>query len=115
MSLLARRTALAPILVALLLLATTTWISTLLVNLSPFMRFDGYFVLSDLLDMPTDRADELREWSQVITFALEPASTMDDLKLVDDAFAQLIPYLFEIIEKRRSAPGDDLLSALIAV
>jgi cytochrome P450 len=72
-------------------------------------------VISDLLDMPTDRADELREWSQVITFALEPASTMDDLKLVDDAFAQLIPYLFEIIEKRRSAPGDDLLSALIAV
>lgn len=34
------------------LLATTTWISTLLVNLSPFMRFDGYFALSDFLDMP---------------------------------------------------------------
>ena len=32
------------------LLATTTWVSTLLVNCSPFMRFDGYFVLSDWLD-----------------------------------------------------------------
>ena len=72
-------------------------------------------VISDLLDMPTERADELREWSQVITFALEPASTMDDLLLVDEAFAQLIPYLFDIIEKRRARPGDDLLSALIAV
>ncbi|MFM8564329.1 MAG: cytochrome P450 [Acidimicrobiia bacterium] len=72
-------------------------------------------VISDLLDMPTERADELREWSQVITFALEPASTMDDLRLVDEAFAQLIPYLFDIIEKRRARPGDDLLSALIAV
>ncbi|NDB04480.1 MAG: cytochrome P450 [Acidimicrobiia bacterium] len=72
-------------------------------------------VISDLLNMPTDRADELRDWSQVITFALEPASTMDDLAKVDEAFAQLIPYLFEIIEHRRAHPGDDLLSALIAV
>jgi putative peptide zinc metalloprotease protein len=33
-------------------LASTTWIMTLAVNLSPFMRFDGYFVASDLLDFP---------------------------------------------------------------
>lgn len=31
------------------LLATTTWISTLLINVSPFMRFDGYFILMDAL------------------------------------------------------------------
>jgi putative peptide zinc metalloprotease protein len=31
------------------LLATTTWIMTLAVNLSPFMRFDGYYLLADLL------------------------------------------------------------------
>ncbi len=29
--------------------ATTSWISSLMVNLNPFMRFDGYFALSDLL------------------------------------------------------------------
>jgi putative peptide zinc metalloprotease protein len=33
-------------------LASTTWIMTLAVNLSPFMRFDGYFVFSDLIDFP---------------------------------------------------------------
>jgi len=33
---------------AAFLLATATWITTLLVNLNPFMRFDGYFLLSDL-------------------------------------------------------------------
>jgi len=33
-------------------LASTTWVVTLAINLSPFMRFDGYFVLSDLLDFP---------------------------------------------------------------
>jgi putative peptide zinc metalloprotease protein len=29
--------------------ATTSWISSVLINVSPFMRFDGYFALSDLL------------------------------------------------------------------
>lgn len=72
-------------------------------------------VISDLLDMPTDRADELRDWSQIITFSLEPTSTLEDLERVDDAFEKLIPYLLEIIEDRRLHPGDDLLSGLIAV
>ncbi len=72
-------------------------------------------VISDLLDMPTDRAEELRDWSQIITFSLEPTSTLDDLSLVDRAFAELIPYLIDIIEQRRRAPGADLLSALLAV
>lgn len=31
------------------LLATTTWIMTLAVNLSPFMRFDGYYLLADFI------------------------------------------------------------------
>lgn len=37
---------------AFFFLATTSWILSLGINASPFMRFDGYFVLSDLLDMP---------------------------------------------------------------
>ena len=37
---------------ALFFLATTSWLLTLAVNASPFMRFDGYFILSDLLDFP---------------------------------------------------------------
>jgi putative peptide zinc metalloprotease protein len=37
---------------ALFFLATTSWLLTLAVNVSPFMRFDGYFILSDLLDFP---------------------------------------------------------------
>jgi putative peptide zinc metalloprotease protein len=49
---------------AAFLLATTTWVSTLLVNCSPFMRFDGYFVLSDFLEMPNlhARAFALARW-----------------------------------------------------
>ncbi|MCC5979855.1 MAG: HlyD family efflux transporter periplasmic adaptor subunit [Salinarimonas sp.] len=49
---------------ATFVLATTTWIMTLAINLNPFMRFDGYFLFSDLLDMPNlqDRAFKLARW-----------------------------------------------------
>jgi cytochrome P450 len=72
-------------------------------------------VISDLLAMPTDRSDELREWGQLITLSLEPTSTLEDLDRTDGALNEMIPYLFTIIEDRRAHPGDDLLSALIAV
>lgn len=41
-----------PLRAAAFLLATTTWIMTLAINVSPFMRFDGYFILSDWMNMP---------------------------------------------------------------
>ncbi|BAN52454.1 MULTISPECIES: site-2 protease family protein [Pseudomonas] len=46
---------------ALLYLATTSWVLSLALNASPFMRFDGYFILSDLLDFPNlhERASAL--------------------------------------------------------
>ena len=49
---------------AAFLLATTTWVSTLVINASPFLRFDGYFLLMDWLDMPNlhQRAFELGKW-----------------------------------------------------
>ena len=37
---------------AVFFLATTAWVWTLAINASPFMRFDGYFILSDWLDLP---------------------------------------------------------------
>ncbi|MGY3855947.1 HlyD family efflux transporter periplasmic adaptor subunit [Aeromonas intestinalis] len=45
----------------LLYLATTSWILSLALNASPFMRFDGYFILSDLLNFPNlhERASAL--------------------------------------------------------
>jgi len=46
------------------LLSTTTWISTLAINASPFMRFDGYFLLADGLGLPNlhGRAFALARW-----------------------------------------------------
>jgi putative peptide zinc metalloprotease protein len=47
-----------------LALATTTWVSSVFLNLSPFMRFDGYFLLMDALDLPNlhPRAFALARW-----------------------------------------------------
>jgi len=46
-------------------LATVSWVATLAINLLPFMRFDGYYLLSDLLDVPNlqDRAFRLARWN----------------------------------------------------
>jgi putative peptide zinc metalloprotease protein len=45
-------------------LATTSWIATVMINISPFMRFDGYFLLSDWLGMPNlhARSFALARW-----------------------------------------------------
>jgi cytochrome P450 len=72
-------------------------------------------VISELLAMPMDRADDLREWSQALTASLEPTTTIEVLDAADAAVAELVPHLVSVIEQRRAAPGDDLLSALLAV
>lgn len=49
---------------AAFMLASATWLTTLAVNLNPFMRFDGYFLLSDLwqVDNLQGRAFALCRW-----------------------------------------------------
>jgi putative peptide zinc metalloprotease protein len=50
-------------------LATSSWLISLSINLNPFMRFDGYYVLADLINMPNLQPRsfalgrwQLREW-----------------------------------------------------
>lgn len=53
-----------PLRTAAFMLASATWITTLLINLNPFMRFDGYFLISDLwgVDNLQSRAFALCRW-----------------------------------------------------
>lgn len=59
------------------ILATTSWVMSLMINLNPCLRFDGYYLLSDWLGIPSLQSRafafgrwKLREW----LFALnEPA------------------------------------------
>lgn len=53
-----------PLKTAAFLLSSTTWISTIIINASPFMRFDGYFLASDYLMIPNlhARSFALARW-----------------------------------------------------
>ncbi len=47
-----------------LTLAGVTWVSTLVINANPFMRYDAYYILSDFFEMPMlqNRAFALGKW-----------------------------------------------------
>lgn len=49
---------------AAFLVATTSWVASVAINLSPFMRFDGYYLLSDMLGVGNlqSRAFALGRW-----------------------------------------------------
>lgn len=53
-----------PLRTSAFMLASATWITTLVINLNPFMRFDGYFLISDLwgIDNLQHRAFALCRW-----------------------------------------------------
>src|SRR5690606_37041899 len=53
-----------PFRAAAFVLATSTWILTILINASPFTRFDGYFLLADWLNLPNlhARSFALARW-----------------------------------------------------
>jgi len=46
------------------IMATITWVSSLAINASPFMRFDGYYLLSDYWNIPNlhERSGNLARW-----------------------------------------------------
>ena len=58
-------------------LASSTWLVTLAINLNPFMRFDGYYLLADTLDIANlqDRSFTLARWhlrESLFRFELPP-------------------------------------------
>ena len=61
-------------------------------------------VISDLLAMPTDRAAELREWSQHLTAALEPTATAESSTRPERRDRASAAYLVEIIEAAPAQP-----------
>lgn len=87
---------------ALFLLATTSWTWTLLVNASPFMRFDGYFILCDWLDFPAlhERAGAYaRRWLRHLLLGIDapvPESLPPGRGTLLIAFA-LVTWLYRLV------------------
>ena len=77
-------------------------------------------VICRLLGVPLDDEPQFSRASAVLAQALDPFSTMtgvpaDVMNERMQAVKWLRGYLHELIDRRRSEPGDDLLSGLIAV
>ena len=72
-------------------------------------------VISDLLDLPTDRSDDVRDWSQALTASLEPTADEAVLDAAERASQLMGDYVGDVIEHRRTHLGTDLLSALLQV
>ena len=53
-----------PVRTGLFVMASTVWVLTLAINLNPFLRFDGYYLLADLLGTPNlqQRSFALARW-----------------------------------------------------
>ena len=72
-------------------------------------------VISEMLGVPLADQAQLRAWTAVATRALDPNSGFEGMDGVPDALRGLRAYFEDLITLRRAEPGDDLLTALIAV
>ncbi len=71
-------------------------------------------VICEMLDVPRGDVHLFREWSSAATRLLDGVIPADELTHAVGGAIQLIAYLDGHIDERRSHPGDDLLSGLIA-
>jgi cytochrome P450 len=73
-------------------------------------------IIGNLLDVPLDERDPLRDWSLAILGALEPALSAEQLERGHQAVREFKTYLQDLIRRRRARPGDpetDVLTRLI--
>jgi cytochrome P450 len=73
-----------------------------------------FVVISEMLGMPEVDRDQLRGWSGTLVRALEPMSEPEVMLAIAEAGDNMRELVGGIIDDKRSAPADDLLSALIA-
>jgi cytochrome P450 len=73
-------------------------------------------VIGNLLDVPHEERDPLRDWSLAILGALEPVLSPDQLARGNRAVADFLAYLEDLVARRRAKPGNperDVLTRLI--
>ena len=73
-------------------------------------------VIGNMLDVPRDEREPLRDWSLAILGALEPVLSEEQLSRGEQAVVEFKAYLEDLVARRRAAPGDpdkDVLTRLI--
>lgn len=73
-------------------------------------------VMSEWMALPDSLRASVGEWTHSIRFLLEPGlMTADQFEHVSEVVEAFAGALGDVVERRRSAPGDDLVSQLLAV
>lgn len=70
-------------------------------------------VIAELLGIPAEDRQKLREWSNAMMTAINGGVTEEQAQEASRSTAEISEYLGYIIEKRRKEPAADLLSGLI--
>jgi cytochrome P450 len=70
-------------------------------------------VIAELLGVPPEDRDRFKEWSTVLTRAINPAATAEDFQAIQRVLPELDGYLSIVIEERRREPRFDLISDLV--
>ena len=67
--------------------ATTSWVTSVLINISPFLRFDGYYAFSDLIGVENlqQRACGFRESSLIVPCAVRMVPRFSSSKVTPRA------------------------------
>ena len=71
-------------------------------------------VISEMLGVPPDDHERLRGLTAIAVKALDPSDDMTVFFPAGEALREMRTYFDDLVQKRRAAPADDLLSALIA-
>jgi cytochrome P450 len=72
-------------------------------------------VIAEMLGVPPEDRQQFQDWSAVAVRGLDPVLDASTQELVREATDALDDYLAGIVARRRADPGDDLISALVAV
>jgi cytochrome P450 len=68
-------------------------------------------VIAELLGIPTERRDDFRRWSDGVVGAI---SGDVDLAEAESVAAEMLMFMADALEDRRTCPSDDLISRLVA-
>ncbi len=74
-----------------------------------------FAVISEMLGIPTDDSDRMRDVSHTLVRTLEPLTSPDDIPALIAASDAMYGFVEEMIRWKRDHPADDLLTALIEV
>lgn len=102
---------------------TAQLLSTALESSGPFDLMESIarplpvIVICELLGVPSRNREDLAKWSDILSKSLDPLAvlTEDDRRLQIAARGEFAAFIMDQVKTRRKRPGDDLLSALVAV